>query len=101
RTAGRSADRFQNPVSTSRRSVLLISLASIAIALARLNAHDLITTRVTWNSDVSRLVQARCVGCHAPGGKGPMPLTTYEEARPWARAIREEGLTPRTPHGAA
>lgn len=84
-------------MSTSRRSVLLISLASIAIALARLNAHDLITTRVTWNSDVSRLVQARCVGCHAPGGKGPMPLTTYEEARPWARAIREEVLTRRMP----
>ena len=74
-----------------------MGLAGVTIALARLSAHDLITTRVTWTADVSRLVQARCVGCHAPGGKGPMPLTTYEEARPWARAIREEVLTRRMP----
>jgi len=82
----------------ARRSVLLlIGLAGVTIALASLSAHDLITTRVTWTADVSRLVQARCVGCHAPGGKGPMPLTTYEEARPWAKAIREEVLTRRMP----
>src|SRR5262249_30392294 len=28
---------------------------------------------------------------------GPMALTTYEEARPWAKAIREEVLTRRMP----
>ena len=35
--------------------------------------------------------------CHSPGGRAPMPLTTYEEARPWAKAIKEEVLARRMP----
>ena len=35
--------------------------------------------------------------CHAAGGRGPMSLATYEEARPWARAIKEEVMTRRMP----
>ena len=37
------------------------------------------------------LVQ-RCVGCHQPGEIGPMPLLTYQEARPWAKAIKQAVL---------
>ena len=59
-------------------------------------AHDLITTKVTWTRDISRLVQTRCIGCHGPGASMPV-LTTYEQARPWAKAIREEVLTRRMP----
>jgi hypothetical protein len=62
-----------------------------------LGAHDPISTRVTWDREIGPIVQARCVSCHARGGRAPMPLTTYEEARPWARAIREEVLTRRMP----
>jgi hypothetical protein len=60
-------------------------------------AHDPISTKVTWEREIGPIVQARCVSCHSPGGRAPMPLTTYEEARPWARAIREEVLTRRMP----
>jgi hypothetical protein len=67
------------------------------LTLATLGGHDLITTRVTWNAEVSRIVQARCVSCHSAGGRAPMPLTSYKEARPWARAIKEEVLTRRMP----
>jgi hypothetical protein len=52
---------------------------------------------VSWSRDIAPLVQARCVRCHRPDGRGPMPLLTYEDARPWARAIREEVLTRRMP----
>ena len=62
-----------------------------------LGAHDPISTKVTWEREIGPLVQARCVSCHSPGGRAPMSLTTYEEARPWARAIREEVLTRRMP----
>ena len=48
------------------------------LTLATLRGHDLITTRVTWNAEVSRIVQARCVSCHAAGGRAPMPLTSYK-----------------------
>ena len=35
--------------------------------------------------------------CHAPDGRGPMSLATYEDARPWARTIKEEVMTRRMP----
>jgi mono/diheme cytochrome c family protein len=79
-----------------------VSLASAALCLAPvftivLAAHDPITTRVTWTGDISRIVQARCVTCHAPDARGPMSLATYEDARPWAGAIKEEVMTRRMP----
>jgi hypothetical protein len=52
---------------------------------------------VTWTRDVSRIFAARCVSCHVAGGPAPMPLATYEEAQPWAAAIREQVLTRKMP----
>ncbi len=60
-------------------------------------AHDPPRTTVTWHGDIARLVQSRCTRCHSPEGKGPMSLMTYEDARPWARAMREEVLARRMP----
>lgn len=60
-------------------------------------AHPGVTTSVTWTRDVSRIVERRCAACHRESGPGPMDLTTYEAARPWARAIREEVLERRMP----
>lgn len=71
--------------------------AVVGIAATSLLAHDPITTKITWDGEIKRLVEARCVSCHSAGGRAPMALTTYEEARPWARAIREEVLTRRMP----
>lgn len=62
------------------------------------NAHDPITTKVTFNKEIAHILQRSCWGCHAPGNiKGDIPLTTYEEARPWAKAIKEEVLERRMP----
>jgi hypothetical protein len=77
-----------------RATFALIAVAGLSAALA---AHDRITTKVTWTRDVAPIVEARCVRCHRPDGPGPMPLTSYEAARPWARAIREEVLARRMP----
>jgi len=49
--------------------------------------------KVTFYEDVAPIMQANCVSCHKPAGLNigslvaPMSLMTYEEARPWARAI--------------
>jgi len=43
----------------------------------------------TFNKDVLPILQNRCQGCHRPGEIGPMPLLTYQQARPWAKSIRE------------
>jgi hypothetical protein len=60
-------------------------------------AHDPPRTKVTWAGDIERLVHARCIRCHSPDGKGPMSLVTYEDARPYANAMREEVLARRMP----
>ena len=76
----------------------LSSAALIAAALANVHAHDPITTRVTWNGEIARIVETRCVTCHSPEGRGPMSLATYEDARKWARAMKEEVMTRRMPY---
>jgi hypothetical protein len=39
--------------------------------------------------DVLPILQQRCQSCHRPGEIGPMPLITYPQTRPWAKAIRQ------------
>ena len=45
---------------------------------------------VTFAKDIAPILQKNCQQCHQPGAIGPMPLTTFEEVRPWARAIRQK-----------
>ena len=48
---------------------------------------------VTFTEDVAPIVFDHCVSCHQPDGVAPMSLTTYEEVRSWARAIRQAVVT--------
>jgi hypothetical protein len=64
---------------------------------ARRRPHDPITTKITFDREIRAILRARCAMCHAPGGSAPMPLTTYEDVRPWARAIKDQILTRRMP----
>jgi len=73
-----------------QRSLLFIGL------LAQLQGHDLITTAVTWDRDVSRIVYGRCASCHHLHGTA-FSLMTYAEARPWAAAIKADVLHRRMP----
>jgi len=59
-------------------------------------AHDVITTPITFSREISRLVYSRCAVCHRPGGSA-FSLVNYAEARPWAKAIKEEVLERRMP----
>jgi len=43
---------------------------------------------VTFARDVAPIFQAKCQACHHAGTSAPMSLVTYEEVRPWARAIQ-------------
>ena len=43
---------------------------------------------VTFARDVASILQEKCEACHRTGQMAPMSLTTYQEVRPWARAIR-------------
>lgn len=56
-------------------------LAAAALTLSAAGAP-------TFNQDVAPIFHSKCVGCHRPGESAPMSLITYDDARPWARAIK-------------
>jgi hypothetical protein len=46
--------------------------------------------QVTFTKDVVPILQRACQNCHRPGSIGPMPLLSYNDARPWARSIKQQ-----------
>jgi mono/diheme cytochrome c family protein len=61
-----------------------------------IDAHNPITTKVTWAREIAPLVTRRCASCHMRGGFA-FSLTTYDDARPWAVAIKEVVLAGEMP----
>ena len=51
----------------------------------------------TFAKDVAPILYKNCASCHRPGDIAPMSLLRYEEARPWAKAIREQVATGQMP----
>jgi hypothetical protein len=47
-------------------------------------------TQPTFSKDVAPILYKNCASCHRPGDIAPMPLLNYEQARPWAKSIREK-----------
>ncbi len=52
---------------------------------------------VTFTKDVAPILQAKCESCHRENSIAPMSLETYEDARPWARAIERAVATREMP----
>src|SRR5439155_27161825 len=46
----------------------------------------------SFSKDVAPILYQHCVECHRAGEAAPMSLTTYQEARPWAKAIKQAVL---------
>jgi mono/diheme cytochrome c family protein len=78
-----------------RFAILLLGLSALAWP-RHTTAHEPITTKVRFNKEVIRILQRNCLGCHRPDGVA-MSLATYDDARPWAKAIKEEILEKRMP----
>ena len=51
----------------------------------------------TFSKDVAPILFKSCVECHRPTAMAPMSLLTYEDARPWARAIKQKVATRQMP----
>jgi len=56
-------------------------------------AHE----KISYAQTVAPIIQAKCTGCHQPGGIGPMPLNTYEQVKGFSPMIREVLRTKRMP----
>src|SRR5580704_11256246 len=70
--------------------------AAIALPTSPLSAqtsrdhpvNDAGNAPVTFTKDIVPILQRSCQGCHRPDSLGPMSLVTYEETRPWAKAMK-------------
>jgi hypothetical protein len=51
----------------------------------------------TFYKDVQPILQKSCESCHRPGQVGPFSMRTYQETRPWARAMKAAVSTRRMP----
>ena len=51
----------------------------------------------TFYKDVLPVLQANCQTCHRPGEVAPMSLLTFEQARPWAKAIKTAVVSKKMP----
>jgi mono/diheme cytochrome c family protein len=50
-------------------------------------------SNVTFTKDVAPIVQQHCQGCHRPGEGTPFSMLSYEDARPWATAMKRMVVT--------
>jgi hypothetical protein len=63
--------------------VILVSLALGLVAPSVAAAAP-----PTFSKDVAPILYKSCVECHRPGAIAPMSLINYDDARPWARAVK-------------
>jgi hypothetical protein len=76
-----------------------MKLKTLAVALAASVAAlgGSPTGTLTYHKDVAPVLQKHCQECHRPGEIAPFSLLTYQDARPWAKAIKEDILTKKMP----
>ncbi len=77
-----------------RRERRFLTVCAVALGTLAANAEPL---PPTFNRDVAPIFYRRCVNCHRPGEVAPMALLSYQEARPWARAIKARVTTRQMP----
>ncbi|MBI3470342.1 MAG: thiol-disulfide isomerase [Candidatus Solibacter usitatus] len=74
-----------------------ILVLTLPFTLAAASKTSPSAKNVAFAKDVAPILQKNCQGCHRPGQIGPMPLLTYSDARPWAKAIKEAVVLKRMP----
>src|SRR5262245_42550007 len=83
-------------MANSKIRLTLFALA-ILVSLPQLIHAQGATNQVTFTKDIAPIFQEKCQACHRTDSMAPMSLVTYEEARPWAKAIRERVVTRQMP----
>ncbi|MCY4030480.1 MAG: hypothetical protein OXH75_29725, partial [Acidobacteria bacterium] len=79
------------PSIVRRTSVLLWTVTVVAAAgllAAPAVASEEAENGVTYTKDIAPILERSCTQCHRPESVAPMSLLTYEQARPWARAMK-------------
>src|SRR5690242_6259739 len=90
---GRCAMKIRGSFGFGWRAAILAALVAPAALLAQPSASS---ADVTFTKDIVPILQHSCQQCHHANGVAPMSLVTYEEVRPYARALKER--TSKGPH---
>ena len=72
-----------------RLAVIAIGVASL-VSLQVSAQSPATSAAPTFAKDVAPIMYSKCATCHRPGEVAPMALLSYEDARPWARAIKQK-----------
>jgi hypothetical protein len=67
----------------------MATLGMVVVHAVTSTAADSPVRQVTFTKDVAPIFQAKCQECHQPNSIAPMSLITFQDARPWARSIKE------------
>jgi len=73
-----------------RALVILLAASCQPAASAQAPATAAAAAPVTFSKDVAPILQKSCQNCHRPGAIAPMSLVSYQDARPWARSIKQK-----------
>ena len=76
---------------------VLLAMASVSFGSDRVSAQAPAAGAPTFNKDVAPIVYGKCASCHREGEVAPMSLLTYEQVRPWARAIKSKVIAREMP----
>ena len=70
------------------KRISLLVMMGIKLGAAQMFA-PLVERVPTFYQDILPILQTHCQNCHRSGEIAPMALVTYQQTRPWAKAIRE------------
>ena len=70
-------------------TLLFVTATPAGVATQTKSQHP-----ITFTKDIAPIMQRSCQSCHRPGSIAPMSLVTYEDVRPWARAIKDKTSRP-------
>lgn len=88
-----------------KKLVLVVSVCLLGLALYStspvsgngISGNGAEKISLNFAKHIAPIFQNRCEECHRAGAIAPMSLTTYEEVRPWAKAIKEKVVSRQMP----
>jgi hypothetical protein len=84
------AAQLSNTLHDMRSLAFFVFSVMLAVLICQASPRVTAEPEVTFARDVAPILYGKCVTCHRKGEVAPMSLLTYEDARPWARAIKEK-----------
>jgi len=66
------------------------ALLAFLLAFLPTGAFAQVPAEPTFADDIAPIFYDSCVTCHRPGEIAPMSLISYQDARPWARSIKNK-----------